>query len=254
MKTWPDDLVDKIICFDCLKVMRHIPDKSIDLVVTSPPYKAGKEYESWKSLEEYEEFALNWTQQIARILSPTGSFWLNVGYTKTGNNTTLPLTYLYYPLIDLKLVQEIIWHYEGGMSYKKRFTHRTERWMWYSNNPDTCTFNLDDVRDKKLNRTDDKRNNPLGKNPTDYWYFDRVVSGTGKVAEKTKHPCQFPEEMIERIVKACSNIDDIILDPFIGSGTVALVAKRLNRHFIGIDNNLEYATIARKQIADTIAT
>lgn len=220
--------------------MSGIESGSVDLIVTSPPYNAGKEYEKELSVAEYEAFARDWTHHIPRILKSNGSFWLNVGYTKTGNNTTLPLTYLYFPIIEMPFVQEIVWHYEGGMPYKKRFTHRTERWMWFSNNPDTMTFNLDAVRDMSLNRTNDKRNNPLGKNPTDYWFFDRVVSGTGKVKEKTNHPCQFPEKMIERIVKACSNVGELILDPFMGSGTTARVAKRLGRNYLGFEKDFRY--------------
>ena len=231
---------NKILIQDCIKGMSEMESGSVDLVVTSPPYNAGKEYEKELSIVEYENFARDWTQHIRRILTNKGSFWLNVGYTKTGNNTTLPLTYLYFPIVEMPFVQEIVWHYEGGMPYKKRFTHRTERWMWFSNNPHSMTFNLDMVRDISLNRTDDKRNNPLGKNPTDYWFFDRVVSGTGKVAEKTNHPCQFPEKMIERIIKACSNPNELVLDPFMGSGTTARVAKRLGRHYIGFEKDFRY--------------
>jgi len=239
---------NRLIHGDCLEVMKHIPDESINLVLTSPPYKADKEYEEWKSLNDYKKFVEEWTKLAIKILANNGSLWINLGYTKTGKNTTLPLSYLYFPIINISFIQEIVWHYEGGMSYKKRFTHRTERWMWFSKDTDNMTFNLDDVRDLSLNRTKDKRNHPLGKNPTDYWYFDRVVSGTGKVKEKTKHPCQFPEKMIERIILACSNKNDIVLDPFIGSGTTAKVALDLNRRFIGIEKEKKYYDIAKERI------
>jgi len=151
----------------------------------------------------------------------------------------------------LKLIQEIVWHYEGGMAYKQRYTHRTERWMWFAKNPEKVLFALDRVRDKSLNRTQDKRNHPLGKNPTDYWFFNRVVSGTGKVKEKTKHPCQFPEKMIERIILANSNPGDLVVDPMCGSGTVPVVAKRLGRKYLGIEINREYveeALVRLKQV------
>jgi len=241
--------MNTIIHGNCLDIMKHIPTKSIDLVITSPPYKANKEYEHWTSFQQYMEFAKEWTSYIPNILSDRGSFWLNVGYTKTGNNTTLPLTYLYYNVVqNLEFIQEIVWHYEGGMSYKKRFTHRTERWMWYAKDANSCTFNLDSVRNMSLNRTNDKRNNPLGKNPTDYWYFDRVVSGTGRVKEKTDHPCQFPIKMIERIILACSNEGDTILDPFIGSGTVAIACINTNRNFIGIEKNDGYYDLACRAV------
>ena len=227
--------LNKIYNEDCLKGMSKIPNESIDLIVTSPPYNAGKKYENKLSVQEYKDFAKQWTEQTIRILKPNGSLWINLGYMKMGENETLPLTYLYYDVINIPLIQEIVWHYEGGMSYKKRFTHRTERWQWYSKNPNNVVFNLDDIRDMSLNKTQDKRNNPLGKNPTDYWYFDRVVSGTGKVIDKTNHPCQFPIEMINRIIKACSSLGNIVLDPFIGSGTTAISCKQLDRNYIGFE-------------------
>lgn len=230
----------KIVLGDSIDELKKIDDESIDLIITSPPYNAEKEYEGERDLDSYTEFALQWVENIPRILKSTGSLWLNVGYTKPTKKTTIPLTYVYYPIIKLPLIQEIVWHYEGGMSYKHRFTHRTERWMWFCKDETKYTFNLDDVRDMSLNRTIDPRNNPLGKNPTDYWYFDRVVSGTGKTKEKRNHPCQFPEKMIERIIKACSNERDLILDPFAGSGTTGIVANRLNRDYFLIEKYKSY--------------
>jgi len=233
-------LTNKLILGNAIQEIKKIPDNSIDLIITSPPYNAEKEYEGKNDLEQYKKFAKDWTCDISRILKNSGSLWLNVGYTKTSNKTTLPLTYLYFPLINMPFIQEIVWHYEGGMSYKHRFTHRTERWMWFVKNESLYYFNLDNVRDISLNRTSDKRNNSLGKNPTDYWYFDRVVSGAGKTKEKREHPCQFPEKMIERIEKACSNIGDTILDPFAGSGTIGFVSKKLNRNYILIEKEEKY--------------
>jgi len=240
--------MNKIICGDCRDAMKRIASASIALVITSPPYRAGKEYEKRTTVNEYKSFAESWVAEIPRLVTSTGSFWLNLGYTKIGKNETLPLTYIYWQLVKMKLIQEVVWHYEGGMSYKKRFTHRTERWQWFSHDPDNVLFNLDDVRDLSLNRTIDKRNHPLGKNPTDYWYFNRVVSGTGKVKQKTIHPAQFPEAMIARIILACSNEGDTILDPLMGSGTVGVVAKRLKRNFIGIEKERKYIKAARKRI------
>ena len=218
--------------------------------MTSPPYRAGKEYETQSTLEEYRRFAEKWVSEIPRLLSDRGSFWLNVGYTKLGKNETLPLTYLYYPLVKLKLIQEIVWHYEGGMSYKKRFTHRTERWMWFAKNPDDVIFNLDAIRDVSSNLTKDKRNNPLGRNPTDYWYFNRVVGGRS-CREKVAHPCQFPEKMIERIILACTNEGDLVVDPFVGSGTTAVVSNKLGRKCIGIERNPKYVEIAKLRLGET---
>lgn len=231
-----------VLIGDCRDILPKLDPHQFDLIVTSPPYDAEKAYENKRDLAAYRNFATQWMAAIPSLLKPRGSFWLNVGYTKIGDNETLPLSYLYHAIKpdSLRLIQEIIWHYEGGMSYKKRFTHRTERWLWFSLDPANVYFDLDAVRDPKLNRTIDARNNPLGKNPTDYWYFDRVVGGNGKSKEKTDHPCQFPEKMIERIIKSCCPIDGQILDPFAGSGTVGRVASRLDRHSALIERNPAY--------------
>lgn len=224
--------------------------QSFDLVVTSPPYNAGKQYESKKSVGEYREFAKLWTSAVVAKMGENASLWLNVGYMKVGKNSTLPLTYLYYDIIKLPLVQEIVWHYEGGMPYKLRFSHRTERWMWFSKNPSKTTFNLNNIRERVC-RTKDKRNNVLGKNPTDCWYFNRVSNNS---KEKHGHPCQFPEAMIERIIQACSNPGDSILDPFMGSGTVGAIAKIHGMSFTGFEINPAYFHSASQRINRIVFT
>lgn len=227
---------------DCRVIMPTLSTSAFDLIVTSPPYDAEKEYEGKRDINAYASFAEQWISCVPRLLKPNASLWLNVGYTKLSDNETLPLSYLYYYVRprSLRLIQEIVWHYEGGMSYKKRFTHRTERWLWFSLDPDNVYFDLDSIRDISLNRTNDKRNNSLGKNPTDYWYFDRVVGGNGAVAQKGNHPCPFNETMIARIVKACCPIGGNVLDPFSGSGTTKRVCDALNRNATLIELNPNY--------------
>jgi adenine-specific DNA-methyltransferase len=234
-------IATRAIVGDCIEILPILENK-FDAIITSPPYDAEKAYEGQRNLATYTQFARDWMASIPRLLTPTGSFWLNVGYTKLSANETLPLTYLYYKVKppELKLIQEIVWHYEGGMAYKRRFAHRTERWMWFALDPDHVFFDLDAVRDPTLNRTQDRRNNPAGKNPTDYWYFDRVVGGNGRSAEKTDHPCQFPAAMIERIVRACVPPGGTVLDPFAGSGTVGRVASGLGRRATLIEKNPAY--------------
>ena len=234
---------------DCLQAMPLLKDK-FDLVVTSPPYDAGKEYEGERNLAAYTDFAREWMSMIPALLKPHGSFWLNTGYTMAGANSTLPLSYLYWSVRPpgFHLVQEVVWHYEGGMSYKKRFTHRTERWQWWAKDPDGAYFNLDAVRDMTLNRTRDPINNPLGKNPSDHWYFNRVTGGRGRSGEKKAHPCQFPQAMIERIIRACCPENGNILDPFAGSGTTGYAGHSLRRHCTLIERNPAYAGIIRENI------
>ncbi|MFZ1743673.1 MAG: site-specific DNA-methyltransferase [Pontixanthobacter sp.] len=244
-KTWVTDeapvTTHQFILGDCRTELKQCADESVDLIVTSPPYRAGKNYgthDDTGAIEDYRLWAQIWLSDVARVVGPRGSVWLNLGYTSCGDNETLPLTYLYHPLateLGLKLVQELVWHYEGGMTYRRRFSHRTERWLWLSKTPSDCVFNLDAVRDPSLNRTIDSRNHALGKNPTDYWYFDRVVGGKGAGSSKTNHPAQFPQAMIERIIRACSPPHGIVLDPFSGSGTTAMAARSTNRSSISIE-------------------
>jgi len=238
-------MVNGLFNEDCVSgILSH--RQKYSLVVTSPPYNAGKEYENALSIQEYRRFAQQWLSAVSDKLSDTGSLWLNVGYIRTGKNRALPLTYLYYEIATIPLVQEVVWHYEGGMAYKKRFAHRTERWMWFSKNPSKVVFNLDRIRDSSLNRTRDQRNNPSGKNPGDCWYFDRVSNNS---ADKTIHPCQFPVKMIERIVLACSDKGDEVLDPFMGSGTVGVVCKMHERNFTGYETDPAYFKVANERIS-----
>ena len=242
---------------DCITHMKSMDAESVDLICTSPPYKAEKSYESWASFEDYEDFADQWVEQAARVLTPTGTMMLNVGYTKIGKNETLPLTYLYHRLAykhGLKLVQEIVWRYYGGMAYKLRYTHRTERLMWLTKDPDNCTFNLDDVRVKEWQKDGVKlsspppRCNPLGKNPTDVWEYKHVRYNTKKwrIGQgKVKHPAMFPPPMIERIIKAHSNEGDLVFDPFLGTGTTCVVAKELGRNSLGCELLDEYLEICK---------
>lgn len=238
---------------DSIEYMKGMPSNWVDLICTSPPYRANKSYESWKSFEDYEDFAEQWVEQAARILTPTGTMMLNVGYTKIGRNETLPLTYLYHRIASnhgLKLVQEITWHYTGGMAYKLRYTHRSERIMWLTKDPDNCTFNLDDVRVKEWARYDPK-NNPLGKNPTDVWQIPRVANG-GK-NHYLIHPAQFPPLMVERIIKAHSNEGDLVFDPFLGTGTTCVVAKKLGRRSIGCEIMDEYIEVCEQRGVEVTA-
>lgn len=220
---------------DCRERLAKIEPGSVQLLVTSPPYNAGKRFGSLLSLSGYERFARDWCTAAVRTLDRNAGFWINLGYMRISAREILPLTYLYYPIIrdlGMHFVQETIWHFEGGLAYKRRFSHRTERWQWWVSDPKSYLFDLDAVRDPLLNRSADPRNNPLGKNPTDYWYHNK--SG------RSSHPCPFPIAMIERIILAHSRPGDVVLDPFGGAGTTALAARLCGRRFIYIEQNQDY--------------
>jgi len=246
----------RLIQGDCITEMKKLPKESIDLIVTSPPYNIGKEYEKVKPLEKYLNWTINWIDECYRILKPNGSFWLNLGYFNGYKKQAIPLTYFVFPLIkNFKFVQEIVWHYGAGVNCKRMFSPRNEKWMFFVKDINDYTFNLDYVRDKFGTKyPNQKKNgklkcNPLGKNPTDVWIIKKVTSGKYRSSkERTKHPAQFPEEIIRRIIKVSSNEYETVLDPFVGSGTTMKVAKELNRNSIGIEINKKYCKIALERL------
>lgn len=134
------------------------------------------------------------------------------------------------------------------------FSPRNEKFLWYVKNPEAYTFNLDDIRDPNVKYPNQKKNgkikvNPLGKNPTDVWEFPKVTSGQNRSSkERTPHPAQFPSAVIQRIITASSHENEIVLDPFLGSGTTAMVALDLNRLVIGFEVRQDYCDIAANRI------
>lgn len=236
---------------DCLENLRKIPDKCINITVTSPPYNIGKEYEKNMPLNEYLKWCQNWINEIYRLTINNGSFWLNLGYLSIPEQAkAIPISYLLWDKIPFYLIQEIVWNYGAGVAGKKFFSPRNEKFLWYVKDQDNYTFNLDEVRDPNVKYPNQKKNgkikvNSQGKNPTDVWQFPKVTSGKNRASkERTSHPAQFPIKVIERIIKASSNSQEIVLDPFLGSGTTAIVALELNRQFIGFEIRKDYCDIA----------
>ncbi|GJE09465.1 DNA methyltransferase [Methylobacterium longum] len=234
----PPSPIHLAVLGDCCNVMPSLKAGSIDLVFTSPPYNAGKSYEPTRTPEEYSDFARDWTACLPDLLTPTGSVWLNIGYMKV-HGQSISLAYIYFPImkaLGFKLVQEIIWHYNAGTTYHRRFAHRTERLMWWVKNMKRYTFNGDDVRDPLDIKKFDKRNSPLGTLPDDVWEFPRLPWNS----PERFHPCQTPEPIIERIIKACSHPGETVLDPFGGGGSTPAVAEKLRRGHISIELDPHY--------------
>jgi adenine-specific DNA-methyltransferase len=225
--------------------------------VTSPPYNIGKDYEEIRSIDEYVQWCRDWIKDIWRVTLPAGAFWLNVGYLSyPGKANALPIPYLLWDKVPFFLVQEIVWNYGAGVACRRSFSPRNEKFMWYVKNEGEYTFNLDDVRDPNVKYPNQKKNgklkcNPNGKNPTDVWQFPKVTSGTNRASvERTPHPAQFPVAVIERIIKACSNPGDVILDPFMGSGSTAEAALRCDRLAVGFEVSGEYVALAGQRLDD----
>jgi adenine-specific DNA-methyltransferase len=240
---------------DCVGALSKLPKNLFNLTITSPPYNIGKEYERSLPLPEYLKWSEEWISQVHRVSSKNGSFWLNLGYIAVEDKgKAIPLPYLLWPHIPFFLVQEVVWNYGAGVAARHSFSPRNEKFLWYARDQDNYVFNLDNVRDKDVKYPNQKKNgklkcNPLGKNPTDVWNFPKVTSGSQRASvERTAHPAQFPIAIIERIIEACSNEGDLILDPFMGSGTTAEAALRLGRKVIGFELRADYIEIASQRL------
>jgi len=239
--------------------MEDIVEDSVDLVVTSPPYNIGKEYEEIMELDDYIDFNRHWIKKAESLLTEDGSFWLNIGFRKKSNGKQyVPWEYDLYPILKnetkLSLIQQVIWFYKAGVNCKHRFSPRKETWLYLVSDLENYTFNLDDVRvpAKYPNQKKDGelKVNPNGKNPGDVWDIPKVTSGKNRASpERTDHPAQYPEEVIKRIIKVSSDPGDVILDPFLGSGTTMKVARDLGRSCIGIELDEDYMNdIIRKRV------
>lgn len=240
---------------DCLQLLKQIPSDSIQLVVTSPPYNIGKEYETRLKLAHYLDDQAAVIGECVRVLSPRGSICWQVGnYVDKG--AIIPLDALLYPIfMDLALTMRnrIIWHFEHGLHCSRRFSGRYETIIWFTKSDDYY-FNLDPVRvpqkypGKKYfkgPKAGEYSCNPLGKNPGDVWIIPNVKSNH---VEKTDHPCQFPVELIERLVLSMTQEDHWVLDPYLGTGTSIVAAIRHGRRGAGAETLVKYVELARGRI------
>lgn len=252
---------------DVLEACQQIPPESVSLIITSPPYNLGKNYEKQITLENYLAWQTTVLEQLTKLLTPTGNLCWQVGnYVEDGE--TFPLDMYFYPLIKklgLKLRNRLIWHFEHGLHASHRFSGRYETLLWFTKG-DSYTFNLDAVRvpskyPGKLHYKGEKKGqpsgNPLGKNPSDFWTFLAAEWDNGiweipnvkaNHPEKTEHPCQFPVELAERCVLALSNENDWILDPFAGVGSSLIAGLKNKRRVIGIERDKTYCDISRARI------
>jgi adenine-specific DNA-methyltransferase len=244
---------------DCLNLLKTIPDETLQLVVTSPPYNIGKEYEKKLHLDLYLEQQAQVITECVRALSPRGSICWQVGnYVDKG--AIIPLDTVLYPIfsnLGLRMRNRIIWHFEHGLHCSRRFSGRYETIIWFTKSDD-YTFNLDPVRVPqkypgkkhfKGPKVGQYSGNPLGKNPGDLWIIPNVKSNH---VEKTEHPCQFPVELIERLVLSLTDEGDWVLDPFLGTGTSIIAAIRHGRRGVGADTVSKYIKLARQRIQQEI--
>lgn len=245
----------RMSCEDNLSFMRPLPDGMMKLIVTSPPYNIGKRYERRSPLDAYIQAQAQVISECARLLSDRGSLCWQVG-NHVENGEIVPLDIALYPLFrehGLKLRNRIVWHFEHGLHCSKRFSGRYETILWFTKSDD-YTFNLDPVRvpskypGKKYfkgPKAGQLSGNPLGKNPTDIWVVPNVKHNH---VEKTVHPCQFPVELIERLVLSMTDEGDNVFDPYMGVGSSVIAAVKNGRSGYGCDISKEYVDLAWERV------
>ena len=242
---------------DCLGFLRTIPDESIQLVVTSPPYNIGKEYEQSLDIDVYVRQQKEVIDECVRVLRPSGSICWQVGnYVDQGE--IIPLDVLLYPCFrdnNLRMRNRIVWQFGHGLHCSNRFSGRYETINWFTKS-DNYTFNLDPVRvpqkypGKKHFRGPKKgqySGNPKGKNPSDVWEIPNVKNNH---VEKTEHPCQFPIALVQRLVLSLSNEGDWVFDPFLGAGSTVVAAVLNGRKGAGSEIVENYYRLAVQRVKD----
>ena len=238
---------------DCQRLLRELPTRvKFDLVLSSPPYNLGKEYEGKQSFRKYLRLQADIIEEIVPRLKPTGSLCWQVG-NYVENGFIEPLDLSLHPIFKeqgLLLRNRIIWRFGHGLHCRRRFSGRYEVVLWYTKSDD-YVFNLDAVRIPSKypgKRTGSGRytGHPSGKkNPEDVWDIPNVV---GNYKEKTIHPCQFPVGLAQRLILALSRSRSLVFDPFCGVGSAGVAAALHNRRFLGADTCDEYVRVAQRRI------
>jgi site-specific DNA-methyltransferase (adenine-specific) len=253
---------DQVLTGDCLRLLPELPEASVDLAFADPPFNIGYEYDVYndrRAREDYLAWTEKWLRAVRRVLKPTASLWVAIGDEYAAE------VKVRLDALGLTLRNWIIWHYTFGVHCTRKFTRSHAHILYYVVDPKRCTFNADAVRVPSARQTTyaDRRANPKGRVPDDTWVLrpqedDRLfrpemdtwyvarVCGTFK--ERTGHPCQMPEAVLERIIRVASNPGELVLDPFAGSGTTLAVARRLGRHYLGIELSAEYAERIRRRL------
>jgi len=225
---------------DCLSFLKDVPDNSVDLIVTDPPYYriVNQQWDKqWKTEDEYLQWCKEWTIECARVLKPERCLYV-WGTTKTDTFLRYKLEIL-NKLTNMSYNNWIIWSYDWGGRTKQTFARKHEDLLMYSKG-ENFLFNADSVRIPYKVTTNVRKgaiNNPLGKIPTDVWEKN---NHTASKEYCEWHPTQKPIELLKRIILANSNEGDTVMDIFNGSGSTMIAAKMTNRKFIGCEMNEEY--------------
>ncbi len=238
---------DTIYCTDACEQLERTDPEWVDLVFADPPYNIGYVYDNYRddlSDEKYVEWSRRWMSACARALKPNGSIYIAIGDDFAADLRIVGRD------IGLHLRNWIIWHYTFGQNMKNKFSRSHTHILYFTKHPSEFTFNDRLLRFPSARHTEyqDLRANPRGRLPNDVWDEFPRVCGTFKERDGI-HGCQMPEALLMRIIMASSNRGDVVLDPFVGSGTTAIAARRLGRQYVGIDISETYVELTRKRLA-----
>jgi len=252
---------------DCIAGMNDLAPGSVDLAFADPPFNIGYKYDVYedrKAAEDYLAWTRQWGAAVVRALKPTGTFWLAIG-----DDFAAELKLIFQRDLKLTCRSWVIWYYTFGVNCKFKFSRSHTHLFHFVKDPKNFTFNNDAIRVPSARQLvyADLRSNPAGRLPDDTWilrpqdipdsfngdedtwYFPRVC---GTFKERAGfHGCQMPEQLLARIIRACSNENDLVLDPFGGSGTTLITAKKLGRQFVGFELSENYATRIQERLAAT---
>jgi DNA modification methylase len=256
--------LDQLYTGDCLELFSEVEDGTVDLVFADPPFNIGYDYDIYddrRDAEAYVKWTMAWGREVVRVLRQSGTFWLAIG-----DEFAAELKVLFHRELGLSLRSWVIWYYTFGVHCTKKFARSHAHLFYFVKDPKQFTFNDREIRVPSARQLIyfDSRANPEGRLPddtwilrpqdvpdgfapeSDTWYVPRVC---GTFKERAGwHGCQMPEQVLGRIIRACSNAGDTVLDPFGGSGTTLAVAKKLNRRYLGFELSPDYAEAIRDRL------
>jgi len=257
-----DTVLDRTILGDTFETLRLLPEKSIDLLIVDPPYNLDKNFNGKKfkktSDEMYEEYTESWISLAIPLLKDNATIYVCCDWQSS-------------PAIGMVLKRHfhvqnrITWQREKGRGALSNWKNGMED-IWFATNSKTYTFNVEDVKirrkviapykvdGKPKDWEETEQGNFRNTYPSNFW--DDISIPYWSMPENTAHPTQKPEKLLAKLILASSNPGDVILDPFLGSGSTSVTAKKLGRHYIGIEQNEQYCvwTEKRLEMADADAT
>jgi site-specific DNA-methyltransferase (adenine-specific) len=243
-----DGFENKIICGDCIELLDGVTEPFADLVFADPPFNIGYKYDKYKDKvksKRYIAWSKDWMGACVDVLKPNGSFYIAIGDDYAAHIRLIGEE------LGLTLRNWIVWHYTFGQQTTQKFARAHTHIFYFIKDKDSYTFNDHTVRvpsDRQLTYND-KRANPVGKMPDDVWNTYSRICGTFK-ERVSWHPCQMPETLLSRIISVSSNEGDLVLDPFIGSGTTAAAALQLGRQYSGFDISESYVEKTIERLAE----